>query len=173
MSTTIADSELGERTHESYDDQLKAERGALGLDADTALPTAADDAGDALPADVTVAGSADQLSFAGIGGKKPEESKLRITGGAFAVEGQFSKGEDIIIEVKARVGEVKFTDTVDSKTGQATSCTRGHSARVMGALVVDQDTAGALESLQEAVRGFLAGDVRETDLAALVGSPVG
>ncbi len=157
--------ELGEQTHDSYAEQIKAEREAAH---EAARPVAADDDGAALPADISVSGSSGQLSFGGIGGKKPEESKLRLTGGAFGVEGQFGKGEDVIVEVKARIGEVKFTDTVDSATGQATACTRGHSARVLGAVVVPAGTIARLDALTLAVQEYLAGDISREALAEQV-----
>jgi hypothetical protein len=155
----------------AYEKQLAAAREQEGLDAKTALPTAADDAGDS--ANIVVEGDIDQLAFRGfeksVGGKKPTGSKVRLTGGAFEVKGGLTKGATYIFEVKARVGGVSFDDQVDAKTGQAVDCDRGHKARILAAVRVEKGTIDRLEELQAAVRGFLAGDVPEAEVAALVG----
>jgi hypothetical protein len=157
-----------------YGEQLAAARAREGLDPVSALPTAADD--DAGAADLVVDGDGTPLLFSGfakaIGGKKPSGSTMRLTGGAFELDGNaaYAKGSTQIFEVKAIVGEVAFRDKVDAKTSQAVDCARKHTGRIVGAVRVEASTIDRLEALQEAVRGFLAGDVKEAALAELVGA---
>lgn len=160
---------------QAYEDRLADAREAEGLDADSALPTAADDDG----SDVDLSNGVElqfpglesvKLSFSGIGGKRPDESKLRVVGGAFAVPGmQFEKGQDVHVELRLRVTEVAFADTLDTKTAQATTSTRNHKGRVIGAVVVEQSTIERFDSLRDAVDGFLDGTVSKSVLAGLLG----
>jgi hypothetical protein len=146
----------------SYADELAAAREAEGLDAKTSLPTAADDSGSD-PQNLAIAGDG-QLSWS-VGGKKPTSSKLRLTGGAFEVEGAIPKGTLITVEVQARVGGVAFDDTVDPKTTQATSCTRNHKARIVGAVRVEKGTVDRLDELVDAVQAFLGSGSSEDEQA--------
>jgi len=73
-----------------------------------------------------------QLSFA-VGGKKPDESKLKLAGRSISVPGaQLSKGEELTIQCRIRVGEIHFIDKVDSATEQVVGCTRKQVARIVG-----------------------------------------
>lgn len=83
---------------------------------------------EAQSAELVVEGSG-QLSLA-VGGKKPTGSGLRLTGGKVDVDGQFQKGETIVLRVTAVVGEVAFIDKTDSKTGQVVGCERRQKARI-------------------------------------------
>lgn len=83
--------------------------------------------------EIVLEGSTGQLSF-GVGGKKPTSSELKLQGGSIGLEGQFSKGETIVLRVEARVGEVHFIDKIDSKTGQPVGSVRRHKARVVAAI---------------------------------------
>lgn len=142
-------------------EELAAAREEEGLDPVTALPVAADDDGSAVDIsggiELQIEGleSPARITFAKIGGKAPDESMVRIVGGAFAVPRQFEKGEDLHIEIKGRVTGVAFDDTVDAKTAQATKSKRTHKARVIGAVLIARSTAEQLELLQAAVRDLL------------------
>lgn len=142
-------------------DDLKAEREAQGLDGETALPKAADDDGSAVDIsggiELQIEGleSPAKISFAGVGGKKPDESWLRVVGGAFMVPKQFEKGEDLFVELKLRVGGIAFDDKTDPKTAQATGCKRTHKGRVLGAVLIPRSSREQLELLQHAVRDLL------------------
>jgi hypothetical protein len=169
------DQDLGENEPEqSYEERLAEAREEQGLDPVSALPVAADDDG----SDVDLSAGVElqlpgleggvKLSFKGIGGKAPEESELRLVGGAFKVEGQFEKGQDVYVEVRGRVQEVGFADVLDNKTAQATTSKRKHKARVIGAVVIAQSSREKLEELVAAVQGHLQGTVSDSVLEALV-----
>jgi hypothetical protein len=66
------------------------------------------------------------------------------------------------------VTEVAFSDTLDSKTAQATTSKRKHKARVIGAVVIEQGAVEKLEELDAAVQGLLDGSVSEATVRALV-----
>lgn len=139
------------------------------------LPEAADDDG----SDVDLSNGVElqlpglegvKLSFAGIGGKRPDESWLRVVGGAFGVPNQqFEKGQDVHVELRLRVTEVAFSDTLDTKTAQATTSKRVHKGRVIGAVVIDQSQMEAHNELRDAVDGFLDGTVSKSVLAGILG----
>jgi hypothetical protein len=65
-------------------------------------------------------------------GKKPTTASIRLVGGKIDVTGQFDKQDRIALYVEAVVVDVQFPDTIDSKTGQVTSCERKHIARITG-----------------------------------------
>lgn len=102
-----------------------------GTDPD--LEAAADellnDDGSGYDGDLTLEGSTGQLSFA-IGGKQPTSSSLRLMGGKVKLEGQFQKGERVVLHVEAVVFDVGFKDETDSKTGQTVGCERHQRARI-------------------------------------------
>jgi hypothetical protein len=139
------------------------------------LPEAADDDG----SDVDLSNGVElqlpglegvKLSFAGIGGKRPDESWLRVVGGAFGVPNQqFEKGQDVHVELRLRVTEVAFSDTLDTKTAQATTSKRVHKGRVIGAVVIEQSAMEKLNELTDAVNGFLDRTVSESVLAGILG----
>lgn len=72
-----------------------------------------------------------------VGGKKPNTSDLTLTGGKVDVEGQFAKGQTIVLRVHAVVREVAFKDKADSKTGQVTDAVRSHKARITSLSVLE------------------------------------
>lgn len=140
---------------------------------ESSLPVAADASEQLDPSEIVIQGDVTQLAFAGfskaVGGKKPTGSTVRLSGGAFSVEGGLTKGKTYTFEVTARVGEVGYADKVDAKTTQAVDCNRKHVARIVGASIVDAKTVERLDELHAAVQGFLAGEVPEARLAELVG----
>lgn len=77
-----------------------------------------------------------QLSLA-VGGKKPTDSEVKITGGSIGYEGQLQKGETIALVVHARVSKVEFVDKIDSKTGDVVQTIRRHGLRIEGATPVN------------------------------------
>lgn len=80
-------------------------------------------------------GTNGQLSFS-IGGKTPTGASLHIVGGRVEVNGQFKKGETIIVQMVVRVDSIAFVDEVDRQTGQVIGCERRHKARVIQAPTV-------------------------------------
>lgn len=167
--------EAQRNVEDGYHDELAAAREAEGLDRESALPVAADDAGGAVDlsdgVELQLPGleGGVKLSFSGIGGKKPEESRLTVTGGSFSVPGQFEKGDDVYAELKLRITEVAFADTLDSKTAQATTSKRKHKGRVIGAVVIERGAVEKLNELTAAVQGLLDGSVSEQTVRELVG----
>lgn len=76
-----------------------------------------------------------QLSFA-VGGKKPDSSKLGLRGRAVSLPGQFTKGDEVTVQMRIRIGEVHFVDKVDSQTEEVIGCTRRQIARIVGDLTI-------------------------------------
>jgi hypothetical protein len=162
-----ADAEVAEGAEQEFDGVTPEPEGSL--------PTAADDDG----SDVDLSDGVElqlpglegvKLSFQGIGGKRPDESWLRVVGGAFAVPGtQFEKGQDVHVELRLRVTEVAFSDTLDTKTAQATTSKRNHKGRVIGAVVIEQSAMEKLNELTDAVNGFLDDTVSKSVLAGILG----
>ena len=72
-----------------------------------------------------------QLSFA-VGGKKVTTGSVRLVGGKVDVDGNFEKGQRIVLRVEAVITEVAFRDKKDPKTGNVTGCDRAHKATVTG-----------------------------------------
>jgi hypothetical protein len=100
------------------------------------LPHAADDNGtEGAGVELVIDGSG-QLSMA-VGGKRVTTASLRLGGGKVDVEGQFEKGEILVLRVEAVVGEVAFVDQTDPKTRQVTGCDRRHKARIVALSVED------------------------------------
>lgn len=81
--------------------------------------------------DIIVPGTA-QLSMFNMGGKLPQSSTLKFTGGKVALqEGTaFKKGETVVVRIVAVVNEVTQKDAHDAQTGQVVSCEQRHSARI-------------------------------------------
>ena len=79
-----------------------------------------------------------QLSF-DVGGKRVTSSELKLVGGKLEVEGQFEKGELVVLRLEAIVGEVAFVDSTDSKTGQVVGCARRHKARIVNVSRADEE----------------------------------
>lgn len=84
-----------------------------------------------------VIGEGGQLTLSVGGGKQPTSSTLRLVGGKIDVDGQYSKGEALVLRIECVVNEVAFKDEADSKTGQVVGCARNHRARVTGVKVLD------------------------------------
>jgi hypothetical protein len=65
-------------------------------------------------------------------GKKPTTSTLKLTGGKFEVDGQYDKGDRLLVTLEVLVNGVGFKDSVDVKTTQITQCTRLQEALITG-----------------------------------------
>lgn len=142
MSTTVTEAPAGATDADAQADwnaRLNEERekaieaGSEGAMQAAGLPVAADDDGGE-PVELVIDGTG-QLGFAGIGGKKPTDAKLTLTGGQIEVQGGFAKGEILVLRVEAVVREIDFIDKVDGKTNQVTGCTRKHKARIVSLTV--------------------------------------
>ncbi len=90
-------------------------------DPDQAAPT---------PADLVIE-TGGQLTFA-VGGKKPTTGSVRLVGGKVDVDGNFEKGQRVVLRVEAVITEIAFRDKKDPKTGNVTGCDRAHKATVTG-----------------------------------------
>jgi hypothetical protein len=88
------------------------------------------------PTSELVISAGGQLTLNVGGGKQPTTSTLRLVGGKIEVDGQFAKGETIVVRIEAVVNEIGFKDQEDSKTGQVVGCERRHRARITGVAVV-------------------------------------
>jgi hypothetical protein len=108
---------------------------------DTAAPPSdvqdpPDEMTDDLPTGELVIDAGGQLTLNVGGGKQPTTSTLRLVGGKIEVDGQYAKGERIVVRIEAVVNEIGFKDQEDSKTGQVVGCERRHRARITGVAVV-------------------------------------
>ena len=74
-----------------------------------------------------------------VGGKKPTDSKFRITGGAVELTGQFAKGDRVRLTVDCRVGGVHVDDRIDPQTCEVIATTRKHVLKIEGVDLVDGD----------------------------------
>jgi hypothetical protein len=140
MGTATADPAADEirRAQEKGDAAKKraAAAQANGNGGSPGLPHAADDDGtEGAGVELVIDGSG-QLSMA-VGGKRVTTASLRLGGGKVDVEGQFDKGEILVLRVEAVVGEVAFVDQTDPKTRQVTGCDRRHKARIVALSVED------------------------------------
>lgn len=72
-----------------------------------------------------------------VGGKKPTDSKFRITGGAVELTGQFAKGDRVRLTVDCRVGGVHVDDRIDPQTREVIATTRKHVLKIEGVDLVD------------------------------------
>lgn len=163
MGTTTIDAPATEQAEgvDGYRDELEAAREAEGLDAKSALPVAADDDGSAvdISGGIALEGLDEgQLSFSGVGGKKPSAGKLRVVGGAFDVGRNLEKGSIVRVELALRVSGVGFDDVIDPKTTQPTDCTRAHKGRVIGAVLIDESLIEKHDALREAAQALLDGE---------------
>lgn len=78
-----------------------------------------------------------QLSLS-VGGKKPTDSKFRITGGAIDLEGQLAKGDTVTLQLDCRVAGVHVDDRIDPQTREVTATTRKHVLKIEGVTRVDE-----------------------------------
>lgn len=99
-------------------------------------PTADDDE-PSQDRDEIVLDAGGQLGWS-VGGKKPTESSVRLTGGAFKVNGQLDKGSTRQYVIAARTRVVAFDDKTDSKTDQVIDCERKHTGRITSATLVPE-----------------------------------
>lgn len=81
------------------------------------------------PEEIRVDGTT-QLSAFDMGGKRPGESTLALSGKA-TVDGALSKGEVVTGRFTAVVREVKQKDTADKDTGIVVSCKQHHVAQIV------------------------------------------
>ena len=63
-----------------------------------------------------------------VGGAKPQTSAVALRGGKLPVEGEYRKGDEIELYVRARIAEIHFVDRVDDY-GEVTGTERRHIAK--------------------------------------------
>lgn len=88
------------------------------------------------PEEETLVGTSGQLSFS-VGGKRPSTSTISIGSAAREVDGQYQKGDVIVLKVIARIDKIAFADKHDS-SGNAIDCGRAHSAKPLSISVVGE-----------------------------------
>jgi hypothetical protein len=80
-----------------------------------------------LPMQIPLEGFTDSITTT-VGGARPQTSAVALRGGKLAVEGEFKKGDEIELYVRARVAEIHFVDTID-QYGEVTGTERRHIAK--------------------------------------------
>jgi hypothetical protein len=75
-------------------------------------------------------GPASQLTLLA-GGEIPTESQFKLAGRSLELEGQFEKGESIVLRVGIKFGEVDFIDHEDAETGQVVKTIRRHKGKIV------------------------------------------
>jgi hypothetical protein len=80
-----------------------------------------------------------QLSL-NVGGKRPDGSSIRLAGGKIDMpRGEFKKGEEIVLMVRASVTGLAFIDKVDPKTHTVTGCDRRHTAQIRSVELLENE----------------------------------
>lgn len=79
---------------------------------------------------VEVEGTGQQLTLE-VGGERPTKATVKLQGGSIGIPvGQFDKGEEIDLVIRARCMAVAVIDKRDGQTGQITETERRHTFKV-------------------------------------------
>lgn len=113
MSATETETELEGR---SVDDRVEA-----GEDEEQSRPVA--------PMKIPLPGFTDEIST-DPGGTPPTSAEMRLLGGLMPLEGEFAKGDEVLLIVRARVTHVEFADVTDD-WGEITRTIRRHKSRMI------------------------------------------
>lgn len=81
------------------------------------------------PMQIPLPGTVENISSS-FGGSKPTSSEMRLLGGKMPIEGQFSKGDTVILVVEAKVTSVEGLDVQDD-WGNVQRTIRRHKARMI------------------------------------------
>jgi hypothetical protein len=81
-----------------------------------------------VPEEVEMITGQRQLSLIA-GGEEPTSASMRLKGGAVPVEGEFEKGDFLVLRVEARISEIHFIDQIDG-SGYVMGAERRHVARI-------------------------------------------
>lgn len=81
------------------------------------------------PMQIPIPGSIESISSS-FGGQKPTSSEMRLLGGKMPIEGQFSKGDTVLLLVEAKVTAVEGVDFTDD-WGTIERTARRHKARMI------------------------------------------
>lgn len=81
------------------------------------------------PSQLPLPGTFEKISGSA-GGTLPTSSELRIMGSRRPIDGQFAKGDIVIVEAEIKIGEVDFIDTSDD-WGNIRKTVRAHKGRLM------------------------------------------
>lgn len=81
------------------------------------------------PMQMPLPGTAENISLSA-GGQKPTSSEARLLGGSMPLEGQFAKGDVVMLLVEAKVGAVEFIDATD-EWGKVQRTSRRHKLRML------------------------------------------
>jgi hypothetical protein len=71
------------------------------------------------------------------GGTKPTSSELRIMGARRPIDGQFAKGDIVMVEAEIKIGEVDFIDTSDD-WGNISKTVRAHKGRLLSVRIASK-----------------------------------
>lgn len=86
------------------------------------------------PTQMPIPGTVESISNSA-GGAKPTSSELRIMGGRRPVEGQFQKGDVVMVQCEVKIGSVEFVDTSD-EWGTVQKTVRVQKGRLLSMRVV-------------------------------------
>lgn len=81
-----------------------------------------------------------------VGGRTPTGTALTFTGLKIEDGVKYTKGQKLVVEIVAEVGEVAFRDKHDSATGDVVDTTHAAKARVLSARVTG--TKGDLKPVE-------------------------
>jgi hypothetical protein len=109
----------------TMEDQVAREQAEF--EGETTVEEMAEQEEELLPMQVPLEGFTDSITVT-VGGARPQTSAVALRGGKLPVEGEFKKGDEIELYVRARIAEIHFVDTVD-KYGEVTGTERRHIAK--------------------------------------------
>lgn len=111
---------------------------ALNGHDEASIEDLADDGLDEEETETYIEGTTGQLSLT-VGGRKPDSSTFKMKGAEVKVrQGQYTKGETVVLRVIARLDEVKFIDMHDDY-GTITATKRVHTAKPISIERIEED----------------------------------
>jgi hypothetical protein len=111
---------------QQLEEQVAREQAEFDGD-ETTVENLAEQEQEVLPMQVPLEGFTESITVT-VGGARPQSSVVALRGGKLPVEGEFRKGDEIELYVRARVAEIHFVDTHD-QYGEVTGTERRHIAK--------------------------------------------
>ena len=65
------------------------------------------------------------------GGEKPTVSEFKLAGRSIELEGEYAKGDTVVLRVGVKFGKVEFVDHEDRETGQTVKTVRRHHGTIV------------------------------------------
>ena len=109
----------------TMEDQVAREQAEFEGD-ETTVEEMAEQEPEVLPMQIPLEGFTESITVT-VGGAKPQSSAVALRGGKLPVEGEFQKGDEIELYVRARIAEIHFVDCDDY--GEVTGTERRHIAK--------------------------------------------